>query len=189
MTYPPIPPHQELGPPPSPKSRLTFWSRGPGVILVVVAVGLVLVGIGAVMSMAGTTPTATKPASAWEQEQARKVQREPTVAAAPATADAPSATPAASDIALTAKVTRKKCFGSAGCNIDFKVEMAYGGPALSEDDTWEITYEVTGVEDGPMIGSLELTGTTFTATEESVSTSGSKKKLTVKVTSVSKVGI
>jgi hypothetical protein len=48
---PPPPGHPAPAGPPPPqatKTRLTFWTRGPGVILVVVALGLVLFGVYAV---------------------------------------------------------------------------------------------------------------------------------------------
>ena len=63
-------------------------------------------------------------------------------------------------------------------------------PDLSEDDTWIVTYEVSGVEDGPQINTIEVTGDTYSHDEtELASTSSSSKKLTVKVTDVEKQGI
>ncbi|UQU62035.1 hypothetical protein COUCH_23655 [Couchioplanes caeruleus] len=106
-----------------------------------------------------------------------------------ATEPTPGPTPAKSDIVLTPKVTEKHCFGSAGCNVDVKVKMAYGGPVLSADDTFEVTYEVTGDEDGPVIGTLEVTGDQYTSQEESLSTRSSGTKISIKVTDVEKVGI
>lgn len=100
-----------------------------------------------------------------------------------------SVTPKAADIKLTAKITDKQCFGSAGCLITFKVNMAYSGPDLSTDDTWEVTYEVTGIKDGPMIGSFDITGDTYDVNEVNVDTTSSKKKISIKVTGVDKVGI
>ncbi|MCW2768490.1 MAG: hypothetical protein JWO11_4449 [Nocardioides sp.] len=159
-------------------------SRTPWLIaaaLIVLLVGGVAAGI-LVASRSGHTATAAADVQTPVEEHLAPQTDT-------ATTPAVSVTPAASDIKLTAKITSKHCFGSAGCNIDFKVDMAYSGPALSDDDTWDITYEVTGVEDGPLIGTLELTGTTFTGSEESASTTSSKKKLSIKVTGVDKVGI
>jgi hypothetical protein len=100
-----------------------------------------------------------------------------------------SVTPKAADIKLTAKVTSKHCFGSAGCNVEFRVKMAYSGPDLSADDTWEVTYEVTGVEDGPLLGSFDITGDTYDVNEEIAGTTSSSKKISIKVTAVDKVGL
>lgn len=192
MTYPGEQPPTVPGPPnpfwppvqavepPRGKSRLP-WLITAG------AVGLILVvvlGIAVALGQGGSTPAKTP--SAWDQEQAQAAKTESTPTAE---APAPAATPKVADFKLTPRITDKKCFGPAGCNIDFKIEMDYLGESLSENDTWEVTYEVAGVDDGPMIGTLELTGTTFTASEESVSTSSSKKKISIKVTSVDKVGI
>jgi hypothetical protein len=66
--------------------------------------------------------------------------------------------------------------------------MAYGGPALSEDDTWEVTYQVSGDEDGPIIGTFEVTGTSYEVQEESLSTRSRNTKVGVEVTDVEKVG-
>jgi hypothetical protein len=65
----------------------------------------------------------------------------------------------------------------------------YNGPTLSDDDTWLVTYEISGVDDGPLIGSFEMTGDEYTVNEEDVQTKSSKSKVTVKVTSVEKVGL
>lgn len=107
------------------------------------------------------------------------------------TAPSPSSyTPKVKDFALTPKILDKECFGSAGCNVEVKVEVIYAGPALlSEDDTWLITYEVTGDEDGPVIGSLELTGDVYEVNDEFLSTKSSKTKVSIKVTDVEKVGL
>src|SRR5262245_38709860 len=39
-------------------------------------------------------------------------------------------TPTEIDFKLTVKITRKKCFGSAGCNVTYHVNLAYAGDAL-----------------------------------------------------------
>jgi hypothetical protein len=54
--------------------------------------------------------------------------------------------------ALTPKTRDRQCFGSAGCNVRVKVETAYKGAPLSEDEMWEITYQLPGDESGPIVG-------------------------------------
>jgi hypothetical protein len=93
-----------------------------------------------------------------------------------------------SNITLSLKTTDKQCFGSAGCNVSVKVEMGYDGAPLSEDETWEVTYSLTGDESGPIIGSFEVTGTQYNEQEESLTTKSSKTKVAVKVTGVEKIG-
>lgn len=112
------------------------------------------------------------------------------VPARPAVTTRPAAArPAASQFRLTPKITEKQCFGSAGCNVTLKVQVGYHGAPLSEDDTWEVTYEISGDESGPIIGSFETTGTTYDVRTEMLSTKSSKTKIAIKVTDVEKVGI
>lgn len=111
--------------------------------------------------------------------------------------DDPTPTPAAgpiltkADIKLSTKITDKQCFGSAGCSITLKVIADHVDRAstLSPDETWEVTYEIRGVEDGPVIGSFEITGEQYTVNEEDVSTTSSKSKISIKVTDIEKVGL
>lgn len=180
----PWPPAQNLlaGPPQPPrKNRLWLILAAVTGLFVVIAV---TAGI-TVAAQRGSSPAASKTSgqSAWDREQqvGAATTPDPTPAAA--------ATPAASDLELTLKTTDKQCFGSAGCNLTVKVNLGYDGPTLSADDTWLVTYEIRGVEDGPLIGSFEMTGDQYTVNEESVSTKSSKSKVTVKVTSVEKVGL
>ncbi|MEU7877652.1 hypothetical protein [Microbispora bryophytorum] len=107
-------------------------------------------------------------------------------AAAPVSEPAPeiTPTPAPSDYDLTAKVLRKACFGSAGCNIDYSIRVAYSGPQMPADATYQVTYKVTGGED-EMINTFEITGDQVSVpAEESVSTYSSASKLRAKVTDV-----
>jgi hypothetical protein len=102
----------------------------------------------------------------------------------PATKPQSNSTPEPAQFRLTAKVTKKDCFGSAGCNITFRPDVTYTGPALDPDDTWTVVYEIRGVEDEPEVSHLEMTGTQFEADDEDVSTTSSHSKITLKVTSV-----
>jgi hypothetical protein len=176
-----IPAPQQQTPAPK-KSRLPLILAAIVGLAVVIAV---TVGI-TVAAQHGSSPAASKTSgqSAWDKEQqaAAATTPDPT----PPVVDN---TPAASDLKLTLKTTDKQCFGSAGCNLTVKVNLGYNGPALSTDDTWQITYEIGGVTDGPLIGSFELTGDEYTVNEENVETKSSKSKVTVKVTSVEKVGL
>lgn len=99
---------------------------------------------------------------------------------------APGPTPKVADFKAAPKIVKKDCFGSAGCNVTLRVDLAYAGPALDPSDSWLLVYEIRGVEDGPLVGNLTLTGSDYTSQEESVGTTSSKSKITVKVTSVQK---
>lgn len=94
--------------------------------------------------------------------------------------------PDPSDVKIRVKVLEKECFGSAGCNLTYRIEPEYTGTAtLPDDRTISIIYEVRGGEDGPQINTFTITGDNaeFDA-EENISTSSSSKKLTAKATEV-----
>jgi hypothetical protein len=92
-------------------------------------------------------------------------------------------TPVPADFTLTVKVLEKQCFGSAGCNITFRIDLS-GGGELDPDKTYELTYEVKGGED-PLINTMTVTGKQYERQDrESIQTSSSSKKLTAVVTSV-----
>ena len=85
------------------------------------------------------------------------------------------------------KTLQKQCFGSAGCNVTYRVGVDYTGTgALDPAKTYEVTYEVRGVEDGPAVNTLTIEdGQASVDSEEIASTPSSATKLTVKVTGVS----
>jgi hypothetical protein len=61
----------------------------------------------------------------------------------------------AEDLKLTVKTTKKDCFGSAGCNVDYQIRLAVAeGTKLP--DSCDVTYQVTGLED-PQTATLTLT--------------------------------
>lgn len=106
--------------------------------------------------------------------------------AAPVVNEGPTyAVPTAADFKVTVKILEKQCFGSAGCNITYRISPDYLGAPLDPSVTWLVTYEVSGVEDGPQVNTFEVTGdeASFDA-EETASTGSSKAKLTVKVTEI-----
>ena len=83
---------------------------------------------------------------------------------------------------LTVKILEKKCFGSAGCNVTYRIDPKYDGE-LDPSRTYRMTYEVSGVEDGPQINNFTVTGTEASIpSEESAQTKTTKVKLTAKVT-------
>jgi hypothetical protein len=155
-------------PPPRPRSKV------PVLLMILGVVGAALVfGLISVLLSGGDGPAAPKAATT-------------TAAAAAPTTEATTAAPAAPDprnFTATPKVISKKCFGSAGCNISLRIDLAASvtpEPGVS----WLIAYEIRGVQDGPQVGSLTLTGDSIEGTEERVSTASSKSKITIKVVSV-----
>jgi hypothetical protein len=101
------------------------------------------------------------------------------------TAEPAKMPPSTGDFAVSVKVLSKHCFGSAGCNITYRIDPSYRGPALDSGETYTITYEVTGVEDGPQINSFTMTGDQAQyESEELAQTPSSNVKLKAKVTGV-----
>ena len=79
----------------------------------------------------------------------------------------------------------KQCFGSAGCNVTYRILVDYTGPALDPAGKYEVLYQVRGGEDGPVSNSLEIAdGQSSVDEEEFVIAKSSKTKLTAVVTDV-----
>lgn len=96
-------------------------------------------------------------------------------------------TPVASDFTVELKVKSKDCFGSAGCLVTVSPDLSYDGltSELDPDAYIEITYEITGDEDGPVIKTLELTnGDDVTYNDVVLSTSSSSVEPEAEVTDV-----
>lgn len=88
--------------------------------------------------------------------------------------------PTVTDFVLTVRILKKQCFGAAGCNIQYRIDMVYGGPALDPGKTYEITYEVRGGED-VKINTLRVTGDQYERDEIEF---GGAKNSTAELTAV-----
>lgn len=183
----PIDPRPHFAVPPK-KKRLGLILGIAGAVLVVACCG---VSIAAVSSDAGQKGIAdgksiTAPTSAASAKAP---------AAAPTTPAAKYVTPGPKDFTLKVRVTKKECFGSAGCNLTYRVhDLTYSGDTaqLDPDKTYELTYEVRGIEDGPAMYSINTRGGEYEAPDEefgSVSAAQGKKKapLTVVVTEINEL--
>lgn len=93
--------------------------------------------------------------------------------------------PTKKDFKLTIKTLETQCFGSAGCNVTFRVKLEYTPVApLDPDKTYELTYSLRGGED-PLTNTLTVTGDKYERdSEEFVSTRSSSSKLSVVVVDV-----
>ena len=93
---------------------------------------------------------------------------------------------AASDFIVSLKVKKKHCFGSAGCNVTFRIDPSFvGSSELPESGEIEVTYKVKGAED-PYTNTftIDSDGTAHFDSEEDVSTTSSSKRLTAVATDV-----
>ena len=59
------------------------------------------------------------------------------------------------DFEIETSVKEQRCFGSAGCNLTIRTEPVFVGSGVPAG-VWEVTYEITGIEDQPMIRTFEL---------------------------------
>lgn len=126
------------------------------------------------------TATVTEPAAASEPTEVPAPEPEPTT-------EEPAAYKASvKDWKVAIKVTDKQCFGSAGCNVTYKIDPEYvGSQPLPDEGKIEVTYDISGAED-EIIGSFTVEGgqASFDG-EEIAQTSSSSKSLKAKITDAS----
>jgi hypothetical protein len=123
----------------------------------------------------------------------RRGLRDAVIAECPEQAEAPEEAPQATyhdpdvdDFVLDVVVLEQSCFGSAGCNVTYRIEVGYGFVGqLNPNTTYEVTYEIHGGEDRK-IGTLTVTGDMYsTAERERIGTDSSESVLSAEVTRVS----
>jgi heat shock protein HslJ len=153
------------------------------------ALAVTLTGCGGAASGAqhasdtSATPAASAPADPVTTDAPTD---EPTDPATDEPTKAPAYHPSKSDAELSLKQTSKECFGSAGCNVGYKVKVAIDKATLPDSGTLTVYYTVKGGESGPVEDNvdLDLADGTYDSYENSVSTKSKSTKLSVVVTSV-----
>ncbi|MDQ3788185.1 MAG: hypothetical protein M3422_13210 [Actinomycetota bacterium] len=92
--------------------------------------------------------------------------------------------PRPEDFELEVQVLEQHCYGSAGCNVTFRLAVAYNGDTIYDDEgPYTVVYSVTGTDD-PFVSRFTLLSQyEFEASEEFVSTPPGAK-LTATVTQV-----
>lgn len=86
---------------------------------------------------------------------------------------------------LGVRTRSKECFGSAGCSLTVQIEPSYVGTQDVATGSWELTYEIRGGEDGPLIETMTLENGTFSFPEEQmVGTASSNAQISAVVTEV-----
>lgn len=164
-------------PPPTPKKSRT-WLFGllafAGLILLACAFGAVILA----GSHKGDTP----------------LRPVPTVTTS-VTSDYPTTAPKATsgltknDVKLTLNKKTQQCYGfGVGCSVEVGVNAAVDAAKLG-DNSWEITYTITGATEGPVIGTIIVDpDKSYVPGDESFTTRSKDTKLTVTVTRVEKIG-
>jgi hypothetical protein len=158
------------------KSKTWLWILLAviGTILALCLVGALVVG-GAASSVDSSSHKALATTSA------------PTVySTEDTTEDSGLPLPKLSDFKLTYKVTDKQCFESAGCveTVVAKVETSLTDEQLA--GTYELTYQITGIKDSPLISTIEITDGEYYTDSSVVELKSSKSKITVKATELEK---
>lgn len=178
--YQPPPPPAATPPAVKPKRTLR--------IVVAVVAGAALFFAGVAVGSAGSAgpDAAAKPDSSKPAASTAPTAPEPVAETQPTVPPEPTfATPKKTDFKLTIKVLGKECFGSAGCNVTYRILVGYNGAALDPSVTYEVIYEVRGGEDGAVTNTLKITGDESSVDEEeSISTKSKSSKLTVVVNDV-----
>lgn len=167
--------------PSTPSAQVPRW---------VIALASGILGLGAGYGVALLTADDTTSSAASDSTSGndpRPVDNTPTTAPDDAF-DTPPVLPEPEDFEIGLKVTSKQCFGSAGCNVEFKIDLDsfYTGDAdlTRIDDPITVTYEIEGAEDA-YVDSLVIDGgnVRYNPTGH-VSTPSESTELSVKVTDV-----
>jgi hypothetical protein len=97
-------------------------------------------------------------------------------------------TPTTADFLVEPKIKTRQCFGSAGCNVTVQPDVTWIGLGdVDPDKSYEITYQISGDDSGPVIDTLTLSdGTSLSYHPSLISTDQytSTKEITIKVTGV-----
>ena len=181
----PVPPQGPPKPPkqPAPKKHTTrtLVLTGVAALILGLMIGTAPSGNSATDDAAGPAPTVTVTVP--------NTGPSPDPVVTPTNTPPPPApkvvAPTVKDFKLTVKTLTKQCFGSAGCNVTFRILVAYSGPDLDPGKSYEVLYEVRGGEDGPIANKLTVEGGESSVDEEEmVSTPKSSTKLVAVVTDV-----
>lgn len=173
-------PHHPGWPPAIPPKK-----RRTGLVTGLVVAGLIaLGGVGTVILATNSKPSGTQPSSISPSDAPGHIkpgQQDPGIAPLAPVAKVP---PDPKGFTIGVTILTKHCFGSAGCNITFRIDPSYNGAAFTDTTTWTVTYQVNGATDA-YTNSFTLTGMQASfPSEEMVSTKSSSVTLTATVTNV-----
>lgn len=180
------PPQPELPPQqPAPTAK----RRGSNAIIVGAAATIIVAIVGTGIFVVQSRDDDSKPAATASSPASEDAE---TALAEEADAEPTYGTPDIDDFTMTLRTTERQCFGSAGCNLTVEPSLSYVGPSenLDPDAVYEITYEISGDESGPVIETGELSeGKTLDYTQTMLSTASSSAKVSVKITDIVEQGV
>lgn len=91
--------------------------------------------------------------------------------------------PVAADFEISLKILEKECFGSAGCNVKYRVVLKQSSAKMIDPSkTYEISYALKGTDD-PVIGTLTISDGNYGVIEGRTGTPN-KKDPTIKITGI-----
>lgn len=186
-------------PPPPPQGQHEFSHEGPlarpkkkSMAAPILISGLVGVAVG----IAGTLGAVALVGGSSDEDAVAEPTDEPSVAPESASDSGASSTPSSSpsmapafeptvdDFDVEISVKEQACFGSAGCNLTLRTEPDYVGSGFPVG-TWEVTYEINGIEDAPLIRSFELQGDQIAFDDEArVSVPDDNPDINIEITDV-----
>lgn len=188
---PPPPPGHTLGYYHAPEFSRPSKSRARTVPIIVsglIGLGIGVAGtLGAVVLTTGfgkddenvagpneTTPTASQPATTPDRDD---IQSTPSP-------EESSYEPTVDDFDVETSIKEQRCFGSAGCNVTLRTEPVYIG-TQTPTGTWEVTYEISGTDDGPVIRTFEVIDDQVSFQDEArLSTPDQDTELQIEITEV-----
>lgn len=135
-------------------------------LVVGVVAFLVGFGTGAVSVQDGLPEATTSPDGI--TTQADENTPAPAYAPPPPPPELQYGEPTATDFALTVYETSRECFGSAGCLVEFTIDITnITGIALDPTKTYALKYEIAGADE-QLVDTLELTGDQYSGSEEMI---------------------
>lgn len=157
--------------------------------VVVVAAVLALAGCGAAARKV-TAPSSTTSAASSSASCDATCQAVRSIEATPINASSSDQymTPVAADFEVDLKILSKQCFGSAGCDIEYRptLSMLLAPGSLDPAVTYDVTYVVKGDTSGPITDTITVTGDQYDEPDSNVvQTASQRTKLVATVTGVS----
>lgn len=173
----PPPPAAPPQPPSPEKNRINngvIIGSAAAVIAAIIGTGIVVVQ----STNGDSKPATTAVSSAPDEDSATSAAEEPEPTFDEIDTDS---------FTMKLRTTKRQCFGSAGCNVTVEPDLSYVG--FSEDidpeAVYEITYEITGDESGPVIQTAELSNkTSLNYTPTLITTASASTKVSVEITDV-----
>lgn len=181
-TTPPPPP--EFPPQPAPPAK----KRSSNAVIIGAAAAVIAAVVATGVFVVQTRDNDSKPTAAASNTPGKDAE---TTVAEEADAEPTYEAPDVDDFTMTLRTTERQCFGSAGCNLTVEPRLSYAGAGdLDPDAVYEITYEISGDDSGPVIETAELSDeTTLDYTESMISMASAGTKVSVKITDVTAQGV